>query len=63
MDKLELMSWVVRCARLMLADDVKPRDDTECAIVNALGECSWDECVIAIQRYRAEQGPTPEAHE
>jgi hypothetical protein len=59
MNELELMGRMVRGARLMLADDVKPRDDTERAIVNALGECSWDECVTAIQRYRSEQVPTP----
>jgi hypothetical protein len=58
MNEPELMARMVRGARLMLADAVKPRDDTERAIVDALGECSWDECVTAIQRYRAEQVPT-----
>lgn len=42
-------------ARNELAEHVHPRDETERAICNALGECSWDECVGAIQRYRAEQ--------
>jgi hypothetical protein len=47
-------------ARNELTEHVQPRDETERAICNALGECSWDECVTAIQRYRSEQVPTPE---
>ena len=60
MTELEVMGHMVRGARLLLADAIKPRDATERAIVNALGECSWDECVSAIQSYRAEH-PTGEA--
>ncbi len=41
-------------ARSELVEHVEPRDETERAICAALGECSWDECVTAIQRYRAE---------
>jgi hypothetical protein len=45
----------ISAARKDLSEHVQPRDETERAIVNALGECSWDECVTAIQKYRAEQ--------
>lgn len=55
---LDALGHAVRGARDELTEHVKPRDDTERAIVNALGECSWDECVAAIQKYRS-QGPTP----
>jgi hypothetical protein len=58
-DLLEALKHSMRSARDELAEHVKPRDETERAIVNALGECSWDECVSAIQRYRTEQVPTP----
>ena len=51
----ELLVGMVLEARIELIDHVQPRDETETAICNALGECSWDECVSAIQRYRAEQ--------
>lgn len=57
---LDALGHAVRSARNDLAEHVKPRDETERAIVDALGECSWDECVGAIQRYRAEQDPTSE---
>lgn len=59
MNGFELMACMVRGARLLLADEVKPRDETERAIVNALGECSWDECVSAIHRYRSEHPSAP----
>jgi len=41
-------------ARNELIEHVRPRNATERAICDALGECSWDECVAAIQSYRAE---------
>lgn len=56
-DLLESLKDSMRRARDELSEHVKPRDETERAIVNALGECSWDECVSAIQRYRTEQDP------
>lgn len=42
-------------ARMELWEHVMPRDDTERAIVNALGEISWDEAVNAINKYRREK--------
>ena len=56
---LEYLRTAIRSAHGDLIEHVKPRDETERAICGTLGECSWDECVNAIQRYRAEQGPTP----
>lgn len=46
-------------ARSDLSDHVQPRDDFERAVVNALGDISWDEAVEAIQKHRA--APTVEA--
>lgn len=51
--EIEMLGRVVRGARLQLQDHIKPRDETERAIVNALGDCSWDECVAAIQKHRS----------
>lgn len=45
---------LIRQARDELIEHVKPRDETERAICCALGECSWDECVDAVKKYRAE---------
>lgn len=53
-DMLEALRQSIRSAHGELVEHVKPRDDTERAICNTLGECSWNECVDAIQRYRAE---------
>ena len=51
---LETLGHAVRSAQDELTEHVKPRDETERAICNALGECSWDECVAAIQQYRSD---------
>lgn len=40
-------------ARGELSDHVQPRDDFERAVVNALGDISWDEAVEAINKHRA----------
>jgi hypothetical protein len=56
----DLLAGTVLKARIELIDHVKPRDETETAICNALGECSWDECVSAINRYRAEHSSAGE---
>lgn len=50
--RIALMSQIA-VARDELARHVQPRDDTERAIVNALGEISWDEAIEAIKRHRA----------
>jgi hypothetical protein len=55
------LGQAVRSARTDLMAHVQPRDKMEQDICNALGECSWDECVTAIQRYRAEQEPQGDA--
>lgn len=49
------MKDLVMQSRRELAEHVKPRDDTETAICNALGEISWDEAVDAIKKYRSDQ--------
>lgn len=49
------MARMVREAQLTLTDRINPRDDTERAIVNALGDISWDEAVEAINRHRSAQ--------
>jgi hypothetical protein len=48
-----MIGRMVRGAQLILADEVRPRDDFENAVVCALGEISWDEAVAAIEKYRA----------
>lgn len=48
-----LLGHSVLTARTELAEQVKPRDDFEYAVVNALGEISWDEAVEAINKHRA----------
>lgn len=40
-------------ARMELDEHVKPQDDFERAVINALGEISWDEAVEAIDKHRA----------
>ncbi len=52
-DGLSALGYAVRGAREDLTEHVKPRDETEQAIVGALGNCSWDECVAAIQKLRS----------
>lgn len=54
MNEPEVLYRMVRGAQLMLADTVKPRDDFERAVVNTLGEITWDEAIAAIQGHRAE---------
>lgn len=49
-----LLAEIVSIGRQQLTDHVQPRDETERAIVRALGEISWDEAVEAIQQYRQE---------
>jgi len=44
----------VHQARTELTDHVQPRDDFETAVINALGDISWDEAVDAITKHRAE---------
>ena len=46
----------LRNGRLDFANHVQPRDVFEWAIVNALGEISWDEAVTAIGDHRAASG-------
>lgn len=48
----------VLAARMELDEHVQPRDDFERAVINALGEISWDEAVTAILKHRATL-PTP----
>jgi len=55
---LDALRDAIRSGHSDLIEHVKPRDETERAICDALGECSWDECVTAIQKYRSEQLPT-----
>lgn len=45
---------LVRHARGELERHVKPRDQTERGIVNALGDISWSEAVKAIRAHRAD---------
>lgn len=40
-------------AREDLSAHVEPRDEFERAVIDALGEISWDEAVDAINKYRA----------
>lgn len=49
----ENMPQFVADARNALSAHIQPRDETEQAIVNALGEISWDEAVEAIRKRRA----------
>lgn len=49
-----LLLGAVLNARLELDEHVQPRDDFERAVINVLGEISWDEAITAILRHRAE---------
>lgn len=40
-------------ARIELEEHVRPRDEFERAVINALGEISWDEAIAAIEKHRA----------
>lgn len=53
MNEHELLARMVRGAQLLLADEIAPRDEFEHAVVNTLGEISWNEAVAAIQKHRA----------
>lgn len=44
---------IVASARENFADTFQPRDDFERAIMNALGEISWNEAAQAIEKHRA----------
>lgn len=55
-----LLGRSVLIARTELAEHVKPRDDFEYAVVNALGEISWDEAIAAITKHRGE--PQGDSH-
>lgn len=50
----EQLSEGVRRARVELYEHVEPRDDFERAVVDALGEISWDEAIAAIEKHRVE---------
>lgn len=47
-----MLSNAVLHARMELDDHVKPRDDFERAVINALGDISWDEAIAAITKHR-----------
>lgn len=53
---------MVRSAQDDLTQHVQPRDDMERAIINALGEISWDEAVTAIMRHRSSETVTGESN-
>jgi len=55
--KAEILNGIY-LARVDLAEHIKPRDDFEIAVINALGEISWDEAMQAIQQHRRAQ-PQP----
>ncbi len=54
----EQLSEGVKRARVELYEHVEPRDDFERAVIEALGEISWDEAIEAINKHRATD-PTP----
>lgn len=45
---------MVASAQGDMTEHVEPRDEFERAIINALGEISWDEAIAAILKHRAE---------
>lgn len=56
----EALRAAARSARDELMEHVKPCDDFERAVVNALGDISWNEAVEAINKHRsADNGEVP----
>lgn len=49
------LSDMVQSAQTDLTGHVEPRNDFERAVINALGEISWNEAIAAIERHRAGQ--------
>jgi hypothetical protein len=56
-----LLGSAVLGARMELDQHVQPRDDFERAVINALGEISWDEAVEAINKHRASPSASGES--
>jgi hypothetical protein len=58
MSQQKEISEGVKRARVELYEHVEPRDDFEHAVIDALGEISWDEAIAAIEKHRATDSGT-----
>lgn len=50
----ELREYLSGCKETMRAE-LQPRDEFEEAVLNALGDISWDEAIAAINDHRLKQ--------